>query len=109
MKMAKTFNVTAVCIPEEHYMVRLDDRLREIKDLIDAGKYFSINRARQYGKSTLLMALEQYLQRDYRVVSLDFQTFDDAKFQNGCKAYTTIICAVPSRSKSYHWLLLRLL
>ena len=84
MKMAKTFNVTAVCIPEEHYMVRLDDRLREIKDLIDAGKYFSINRARQYGKSTLLMALEQYLQRDYRVVSLDFQTFDDAKFQNGC-------------------------
>ena len=40
-RMAKTFNVTAVCIPEEHYMVRLDDRLREIKSLIDAGKYFS--------------------------------------------------------------------
>ena len=81
--MAKTFNVTAVCIPEEHYMVRLDDRLREIKNLIDAGKYFSINRARQFGKSTVLLALEQYLQRDYRVVLLDFQTFDEVKFQNG--------------------------
>ena len=82
-RMAKTFNVTAVCIPEEHYMVRLDDRLREIKNLIDAGKYFSINRARQFGKSTVLLALEQYLQRDYRVVLLDFQTFDEVKFQNG--------------------------
>lgn len=36
--MAKIFNVTAVCIPEEHYMVNIDKRLDEIKGLIDAKK-----------------------------------------------------------------------
>lgn len=81
--MSKTFNVTAVCMPTEHYMVNIDKRLSEIKDMIDSGKYFTINRARQYGKTTTLLALEQYLQTDYYVVFLDFQTFDDAKFQNG--------------------------
>ena len=40
-------------------MVRLDERLREIRELVDAGKYFSVNRARQYGKTTVLMALER--------------------------------------------------
>lgn len=81
--MAKAFNVTGACIPEEHYMVRLDERLREIRELVDAGKYFSVNRARQYGKTTVLMALERYLQDGYRVVLLDFQTFDAEKFRSG--------------------------
>ena len=70
--MAKAFNVTGACIPEEHYMVRLDGRLEEIRELVDAGKYFAVNRARQYGKTTVLMALERYLQNVYRVVLLDF-------------------------------------
>lgn len=70
--MAKVFNVTAVCMPEEHYMVNIDERLCRIKEMIDCGKYFTINRARQYGKTTTLMALEKYLQKDYLVVSMDF-------------------------------------
>ena len=81
--MAKVFNVNAVCIPDLHYMVNLDSRLKEIKDLIDKGLYFTINRARQYGKTTTVMALERYLQDAYCVVSLDFQTFDEAKFRDG--------------------------
>ena len=81
--MPKVFNVTAICIPEEHYMVNLDKRLREIKVLVDEGKYFTINKARQYGKTTTLMALEQYLKPQYYVVSMDFQMFDTANFQEG--------------------------
>lgn len=42
MKETKTFNVTADCKPDEHYMVRLDRRLSEIKKLIDDGKYFIV-------------------------------------------------------------------
>ena len=80
--MAKVFNATAVCIPEEHYMVNLDERLKKIKTLIDEGKYFTINQARQYGKTTTLMALEHYLQKDYHVVSMDFQTFGSAEFKD---------------------------
>ncbi len=35
--MSKEFNVTAVCRPEEHYMVNIEGRLKEIKSLVDAG------------------------------------------------------------------------
>ena len=71
--MAKRFNVAAVCIPEKHYMVNIEGRLKAIKALVDAGNYITMNRARQYGKTTTLMALERYLQEEYYVVSLDFQ------------------------------------
>ena len=33
--MSKVFNTTAVCIPEEHYMVNIAQRLQEIKALVD--------------------------------------------------------------------------
>lgn len=79
--MPRVFNTTAVCIPEKHYMVNLDSRLREIRQLVDEGKYFTINRARQYGKTTLLMALNQSLKSAYYTVSLDFQTFGSAEFR----------------------------
>ena len=79
--MPKVFNTAAICIPQEHYMVNLDSRVREIKKLIDAGKYFMINRARQYGKTTTLRALYRNLMKDYYVVSLDFQTFGSAEFE----------------------------
>lgn len=55
--MAKSFNVTGACNPELHYMVNIDDRLQIIKRMIDRGNYFTINRARQYGKTTTLGAL----------------------------------------------------
>ena len=61
--MPKVFNTAAICIPQEHYMVNLDSRVREIKKLVDAGKYFTINRARQYGKTTTLRALYRNLMR----------------------------------------------
>lgn len=57
----KTFNTEAICTPEENYMVDLADRVREISKLVDQKKYFTINRARQYGKTTTLTALERYL------------------------------------------------
>lgn len=79
--MAKVFNTTAVCIPEKHYMVNLDSRLLAIKKLVDDGKYFLINRARQYGKTTILMALSRYLKDSYYVVSIDFQTFGSEEFR----------------------------
>ena len=36
----KQFNTTAVCVPSKHYMVDLSERVKEIKKLVDAGKYF---------------------------------------------------------------------
>lgn len=42
--MNKTFNVNGICYPNEHYMVNLDSKLAEIKQLVDDKKYFVINR-----------------------------------------------------------------
>lgn len=58
--MAKVFNVTGNCRPGEHYMVCIDERLAEIKKMVDDGKYFAINRARQYGKTTTLRLLGRF-------------------------------------------------
>ena len=77
----REFNTTAVCIPSKHYMVDLAERVKEIRKLVDAGKYFTINRARQYGKTTTLDALSNVLQKDYIVVNLDFQDISDAVFE----------------------------
>lgn len=71
--MGKKFNTTGACIPERHYMVDLTGRLASINKLIDNGDYFVINRARQYGKTTTLRALQKYLEAEYLVISLDFQ------------------------------------
>ena len=80
--MKKRFNVTGVCRPQIHYMVNLDSRLVQMKQLVDAGEYFTINRARQYGKTTHIRALTQYLAKDYFVISLDFQMLSHADFEN---------------------------
>lgn len=81
--MMRYFNTEGLCIPDEHYMVRLDDRLEKIKRLyVDRGKYFVINRGRQYGKTTTLRALEEYLNDEYLVVSLDFQGISTERFRN---------------------------
>ncbi len=79
----KEFNTVAVCLPQKHYMVDISDKVREIKKLVDAGKYFTINRARQYGKTTTLAALKKALSCDYIVLSLDFQRLDKDVFENG--------------------------
>jgi hypothetical protein len=79
--MQRYFNITGACNPKEHYMVNLDSRLAEIKKMVDMGKYFVINRGRQYGKTTTLNALEEYLSDDYIVISLDFQGVTTSEFQ----------------------------
>lgn len=79
--MKKSFNTNGYCDPELHYMVDLSGRLREIKAMVDAGKYFTINRARQYGKTTILNALASFLKKDYEVISLDFQSISYADFE----------------------------
>lgn len=79
----RSFNTNGICSPEKHYMVNLDHRLAEVKILVDDGKYFTINRERQFGKTTTLQALGDYLNNDYFVVSMDFQMqMSNAKFKS---------------------------
>ena len=78
----KTFNTVGCCIPDRHYMVNIDDKLKKIKNLVDGGYYFVINRARQYGKTTTLGILAERLKDEYVVISLDFQMMSDYDFRD---------------------------
>ena len=89
--MKRSFNITGACNPQEHYMVNLDSRLAEIKKMVDAGKYFVINRGRQYGKTTTLKVLEQYLSEQYIVIRMDFQFLDASDFENA-KTFVRAFC-----------------
>lgn len=79
--MGKIFNTSGDCRPTLHYMVNIENRLAEIKEMVDRGDYFTINRARQYGKTTTLKALKYYLREEYVVVSLDFQGLSHQDFE----------------------------
>ena len=80
--MGRTFNTDGCCERELNYMVDLSGRLAEIKTMVDGEKYFTINRARQYGKTTLLNALADELKEEYDVLSLDFQGISYADFES---------------------------
>ncbi len=76
--MSKRFNTAGVCIPEQNYMVDIHEKINQIiSDYIEEGKYFIINRARQYGKTTILYQLEQCLKEKYLVVRISFEAADE--------------------------------
>lgn len=69
----RTFNTTGLCVPAKHYMVDISGRLEQMKIMVEEGKYFTVNRGRQYGKTTTLKMLAKNLKDEYIVISLDFQ------------------------------------
>ena len=81
--MEKEFNITGTCIPSENYMVNIDSKLREIKNMIEKKRYFTINRGRQYGKTTTLFMLSNEIKNDYVVIRLTFEhTTNENLFKN---------------------------
>lgn len=76
----RSFNTAGTCRPNEHYMVDITDRLEIIHKMVDKGDYFCINRGRQYGKTTTLDALSDFLKNDYSVFSISFEGLDDDTF-----------------------------
>ena len=78
----KRFNVTGLCVPHKHYMVDISDKLAKIEDLIDKECYFTINRARQFGKTTTLAALERILNDQYVVASISFEGLGNESFSS---------------------------
>lgn len=69
----REFNIEAVCIPSMHYMVDITEKIEQINILIQKGKYFTINRSRQYGKTTMLATLFRKLKDEYVIIRLSFE------------------------------------
>ena len=90
----KEFNTTGLCNPKKHYMVDISDKLENIKKLVEKEKYFIINRPRQYGKTTTLVALENSLKDEYLVISISFEGTDINSFstpQNFCNLFVELV------------------
>ena len=80
--MRKEFNITGSCNPEWHYMVDNAKRFEAVERLIDTGKYFTINRARQYGKTTMLQMIWRRLSDRYLIIDCSFEGVDDNAFSS---------------------------
>ena len=80
----KRFNVTGLCIPEEHYMCDVTAKFERCKSLVEDGFYYAINFPRQYGKTTMksLLKREFAKREDYLVVSTSFEGIGDIPFQS---------------------------
>ena len=59
----KEFNTTGVCYPQLHYMMDNSHKISDVINLIERGKYFTLNRPRQYGKTTTLRFLVEKLEK----------------------------------------------
>lgn len=71
--MKKRFNIAGTCIPQKHYMADTSEKLSRMIRLIEQESYFTINRARQYGKTTTLMLLWSRLKEKYVVINISFE------------------------------------
>jgi len=80
--MKKRFNSTGVCVSRKHYMVNISNKLEQIKKLIDNEFYFTINKPRQYGKTTTLNEINNLLNDLYLVISISFEGIGDIVFQD---------------------------
>ena len=78
----KTFNVTGSCNPQRHYMVDTESRFKAIEKMIDSGAYFTINRARQYGKTTMLNMIWRKLPNSYLIIDSSFEGVGDSPFES---------------------------
>ncbi|MCL1864036.1 MAG: AAA-like domain-containing protein [Defluviitaleaceae bacterium] len=84
------FNTTGLCTPEEDYMVDISGKIKQIRELVERRCYFTINRARQYGKTTTLNELVKALADEYIVISICFQEMGEDCFKSSelfCKAF----------------------
>ncbi|BDU51124.1 AAA-like domain-containing protein [Haliovirga abyssi] len=89
----KKFNVTGLCIPERNYMVDTSKKIDEvILKYIDEGEYFTINRPRQYGKTTTMYLLNKKISKEgYLVISISFEGIGESSFENEKELSKTVL------------------
>jgi hypothetical protein len=84
INMKKRFNIAGTCHPDFHYMMNNSKKLEEVMQLIEYGDYFTINRPRQFGKTTMLFLINKALEKreNYLSIQLNFQGIDSQFLQS---------------------------
>ncbi len=66
-----------------HYMANVDKKIDQIMKMVEVGEYFTINRPRQFGKTTIINELESKLdEMSYLVISMSFEGIGDDVFKD---------------------------
>ncbi|OGR04008.1 MAG: hypothetical protein A2284_01720 [Deltaproteobacteria bacterium RIFOXYA12_FULL_61_11] len=68
--MPRFFNTAGPCNPEWHYMLPPEDRLPNVRELIDSRAYFVVHAPRQVGKTTCFRELARVLTMEGRYAAL---------------------------------------
>jgi len=68
--MPRFFNTAGPCKAEDHYMLPPEDRLPDVRDLIDNKLYFVVHAPRQVGKTTAFSHLARVLTEEGRYAAL---------------------------------------
>ena len=82
--MRKSFNITGTCFPDYHYMMDTTAQMARVMDLIEFGAYFTINRPRQFGKTTTMQTLNDQLlnSEEYLPIKISFENVGDSQFKD---------------------------
>jgi hypothetical protein len=80
--MQKEFNDTGLCIPGKHYMADTSRKIEAAFRLVEKGKYFTVTRPRQYGKTTTLFLLMKQLfaTEDYLPLRISFERLGEESY-----------------------------
>ncbi|MEZ4405299.1 MAG: ATP-binding protein [Polyangiales bacterium] len=68
--MPRHFNTAGPCDPVDHYMLPPEQRLPEVRGLVDQKAYFVLHAPRQVGKTTALLSLAKALTAEARYAAL---------------------------------------
>jgi hypothetical protein len=73
--MKRIFNTTGTCIPTRHFVADVSAKVGQVMEMVARGVYFTINRPRQYGKTTIMYHLFQEMQKnkDYLPLDISFE------------------------------------
>ena len=97
----RRFNVTGLCVPDQDYMVDISNKVSQIMVMVERGDYFTINRARQYGKTTTLWQLDHELVRQgYTVAHISFEGIGDEPFENAKSFCESLLRQITKELKS---------
>ena len=79
--MPRRFNTAGPCLFEDHYMLPPEERLPQVRELIDGKHYFVIHAPRQTGKTTLIRNLSRKLTAEgkYAALTISLESFVTAE------------------------------
>nr|VFK66812.1 MAG: AAA domain-containing protein [Candidatus Kentron sp. UNK]VFK72231.1 MAG: AAA domain-containing protein [Candidatus Kentron sp. UNK] len=75
--MPRRFNTAGPCLFENHYMLPPEERLPQVRVLIEDGSFFVIHAPRQVGKTTLMRNFSRTLtaEGEYAALTISLESF----------------------------------